>query len=287
MRPAPKRLRRAPSAGPTPAAPRHPAVAWTGGRVAASGGNASAVDAACRARARPGAAASAAAAGLACLLLGCSPSPAVGYFPLEAGHRWTYDVKTEWENNVVEHEPLVLSSHGSETIDGGAAFRRRSDSGVEYWLRSDDTGVYRVASKSDLDAEPKPDAAPRYVLKAPLAVGSQWQATTTAYLLQRRADFPRELRHSHPSIPMNYTIEAVGEALDTRAGRFADCLRVKGTAVVRVYADPVIGWRDIPLSTTEWYCNGVGLVRLVREEPANATFLTGGTLTMELVAWQP
>jgi hypothetical protein len=24
----------------------------------------------------------------------------------------------------------------------------------------------------------------------------------------------------------------------------------------------------------------------VREEPAQATFLTGGTLTMELVAWQ-
>jgi hypothetical protein len=35
-----------------------------------------------------------------------------------------------------------------------------------------------------------------------------------------------------------------------------------------------------------WYCEGVGLVRLVREEPAHATFLTGGTLTMELTAWQ-
>jgi hypothetical protein len=42
----------------------------------------------------------------------------------------------------------------------------------------------------------------------------------------------------------------------------------------------------MPLSTTEWYCNGVGLVRLVREEPAQATFLTGGTLTMELVSWR-
>jgi hypothetical protein len=221
-------------------------------------------------------------------LAGCGAAvPATGFFPLESGHRWTYDVTTEWENNVVEHEDLVLTTHGSDhRVEGGAAYRRRSDDGVDYWLRSDDSGIYRVASKSDLDAEPKPDAQRRYVLKAPLAAGSSWQATTTAYLLKRRAEFPREIRHTHPSIVMNYTIEAVGEQLRTRAGAFGNCLRVKGSAAVRVYADPVVGWRDMPLATTEWYCNGVGLVRLVREEPAQATFLTGGTLTMELVSWQ-
>ena len=91
---------------------------------------------------------------VAAALSGCGAAPpATGFFPLEAGHRWTYDVKTEWDNNVVEHEPLVLTTHGSETLaEGGAAFRRRSDSGVDYWLRRDDTGIYRVASKSDLDA---------------------------------------------------------------------------------------------------------------------------------------
>jgi hypothetical protein len=219
---------------------------------------------------------------------GCGASPpSTGFFPLEAGHRWTYDVKTEWDNNVVEHEPLVLTTHGSDSsVEGGAAFRRRSDSGVDYWLRRDDSGIYRVASKSDLDAEPKLDAQRRYVLKTPLAAGSTWQATTTAYLLKRRNEFPREIKHAHPSILMNYTIEALGEKVQTRADAFNDCLRVKGTAAVRVYADPVVGWRDMPLTTTEWYCDGIGLVRLVREEPAQATFLTGGTLTMELVAWQ-
>lgn len=216
---------------------------------------------------------------------GAAP-PASGHFPLEAGHRWTYDIKTEWENHTVEHEALTLSTHGRETIEGGAAWRRRSDSGVDYWLRSDDSGIYRVASKSDLDAEPRPDPQRRYVLKMPLAAGTMWQASTTAYLLKRRQEFPREIRHSHPSIPMMYTIESRGEALATRAGRFDDCVRVKGIAAVRVFADPVVGWRDMPLTTTEWYCSGVGLVRLVREEPAQSTFLTGGTLTMELQAWQ-
>jgi hypothetical protein len=226
--------------------------------------------------------------GLVVAFAGCgAAAPSTGFFPLEAGHRWTYDVKTEWDNNVVEHEPLVLTTHGSDSnVEGGAAFRRRSDSGVDYWLRRDDSGIYRVASKSDLDAEPKPDAQRRYVLKTPFAAGSTWQATTTAYLLKRRNEFPREIKHTHPSISMNYTIESIGEKVQTRAGAFNDCLRVKGTAAVRVYADPVVGWRDMPLVTTEWYCDGVGLVRVVREELAQATFLTGGTLTMELVAWQ-
>jgi hypothetical protein len=221
-------------------------------------------------------------------LAGCgAATPSSGFFPLESGHRWTYDMKTEWENNVVEHEALVLSTQGRDTlVEGGAAYRRHSDDGVDYWLRSDDTGIYRVASKSDLDAEPKLDAPRRYVLKAPLAAGSSWQASTTAYLLKRRAEFPREIRHTHPSITMTYTIEALGEKVQTRAGQFDNCLRVKGNAAARVYADAVVGWRDMPLTTTEWYCEGVGLVRLLREEPAQATFLTGGTLTMELVAWK-
>lgn len=223
-------------------------------------------------------------------LAACSaPPPDTNHFPLDAGHRWVYDVKTEWENNVVEHETRVLTTHGAESLEGtsGAkAFRRRSDSGVDYWLRADDTGIYRVAMKSDIDEEPKLDASKRYVLKTPLAVGTGWQSSTTAYLLQRRQEFPREIRHTHPNVPMTYTIEAVGEPLQTRAGKFNHCLRVKGVSTLRLYADPVVGWKDMSLQTTEWYCQGVGLVRLVREEPAQSTFLTGGTQTMELVAWQ-
>jgi hypothetical protein len=225
----------------------------------------------------------------ATLSVACSSAPSGSdHFPLEAGHRWTYDVKTEWENHVVEHEHQVMTSHGRESAEGldEAAFRRRSDSGVDYWLRRDASGTYRVASKSDLDAQARPDATRRYVLKQPLAVGTNWQATTTAYLLRRRSEFPPEIRHTHPQIPMNYTIAALGETVATRAGRFENCLRVDGEATVRLFADPVQGWRDLPLSTREWYCPGVGLVKLERQETAKSTFITGGVLTMELVQWQ-
>ena len=224
--------------------------------------------------------------GATVVLAGCSRPPTNELFPLDAGHRWVYDVTTELENNVVEHETLSFSSHGNEALADGAAFRRHGDSGVDYWLRSDDTGIYRVASKSDLDAEPQLDKPVRYVLKMPLAVGTSWQAPTTAYLLRRRQEFPPEIRHTHPGVPMTYVIDAVGQAVQTRVGSFSGCTRVKGTAVLKLFADPVVGWREMPLTTTEWYCPGVGLVKLERKEPANSTFLAGGTLTMDLTEWQ-
>ncbi len=221
------------------------------------------------------------------LLAACQGRPAGdSYFPLEAGHRWQYEVSTERDNGAEQRETLELSTLGEETIEGGPAWRRRSASGVDYWLRSDASGVFRVASKTDLEADPRPDPERRYVLKAPLAAGTEWQATTTAYVLERRADFPREIRHTHKPVTMTYTIEATGQTLDTRAGRFADCLLVQGRAAMRLYADPVVGWKDMPLSTTEWYCKGVGLARLVREEPASSNFLAGGKVTMELTQWQ-
>jgi hypothetical protein len=224
------------------------------------------------------------------LLAGCTGRPpADALFPLEAGHRWTYRVTTQSGEDASERESLTLRTLGAEDLpllDTKSAYRRRSDSGIDYWLRADETGIYRVASKTDIQAEPVLDKPLRFVLKAPYTVGTQWQATTTSYLLMRRSEFPREIRHSHPSISMNYQIEAMDDHVTTPAGPHTGCLRVKGVGSVRVYADPASGWRDMPLTTTEWYCKGVGLVKVQRDEPAQSAFLTGGTRTLELESWQ-
>lgn len=223
-------------------------------------------------------------------LVGChSGAPSSTYFPLDAGHRWTYSVTTQTDGGVIERETLEMRTLGasSDAVEGGRAWRRRSDSGIDYWLRADDTGIYRVASKNDLEEQPRQDKPQRFVLRAPFVQGTQWQASTTAYLLMRRNEFPREVRHKHPSIPMTFQIEAVDETVDVPAGRFTQCLRVRGRATLRLYADPVRGWRDMPLTTIEWYCRGVGLVRVQRDEPAEQlAYVTGGVRTLELASWQ-
>ena len=258
-----------------------------------------------------------AALALLAVLSGCGPSsPAGSYFPLEAGHQWTYRITQEWDNGSTEQERITLRTLGEDSVDvvpapavaaadeaerparpassasaaeprdAGRAWRRRSDSGVDYWLRSDATGIYRIATKYDLDPVASADPAPRFVLKMPLAVGTTWQAPTTAYLLRRRSEFPPEIRHSHPSLPMSYAIDALAQTVVTPAGTFKDCIRVKGQATVKLFSDGVQGWRDISLDTREWYCAGVGLVKLERDEPAQSTFLVGGRLKMELISWE-
>lgn len=208
------------------------------------------------------------------------------YFPLNPGRVWTYAERTTLERGATTLGEAVHRTLPAQDFDGSPSALRRSDSGMTYWLRRDDSGVYRVAAKSDLQAEPEADSPRRYVLKAPLQVGSSWQASTTAYLLQRTQEFPKEIRHTHPRIPMSYQIVAVGKSAEVAAGVFSDCIEVRGVAVVRLYADPVVGWRDMELITQETYCKGVGLVRLTRSEPANSNFLVGGSYSMELTSWQ-
>jgi hypothetical protein len=219
---------------------------------------------------------------------GCAPPepPSSELFPLEPGHRWTFNQTTELENGRIDSSWLVMRTLEEDEYAGQPAWRRRSDDGMDYWLRRDATGIYRVASKHELEQDVRKDPAPRYVLKEPLAVGTEWQAGTVAYLLERRQGFPPEIRHEAKDITMRYAIEALKETVSVPAGRFEGCLKVRGQAAVRLYVDGSSGWRDLPLTTREWYCPGPGLVRLERDEPAGSPLLIGGKLTLALHDWQ-
>lgn len=219
---------------------------------------------------------------------GCAERPAYdALFPLAAGHRWTYRVSTVIdEDGSTRRETIVLANRGAEPLDGEPAWRRRSDAGNEYWLRSDATGIYRVAARGPLDAAPRHDNPRRYVLRKPIAVGTTWEASTLPYVLERKNELPHALRHTLKPLPMVYRIDALDQRVDSPAGGFDGCVRVAGRAEVRLYVDALFQWRQIPLDTLEWYCPGVGLVRLERKEPSPTKFMVGGTVTMELVSWQ-
>ena len=228
-------------------------------------------------------------AALAVLLAaGCtSKHPTESLFPLEPGHRWTYSQVKDLEDGRNESATLVMVTLPTESYEGSTAFRRQSTDGVDYWLRRDETGVYRVASKYIFDEEPRKDPAPRYVLKEPLVKGTEWLTPASSYVLVRSQGYQLEIRHDEAApIQMRYVIEALGEKISTAAGDFEGCLRVQGKGSVRLYTDGSTGWKDMPLISTEWYCPGPGLVKLTREEPAQSAFLTGGKLTLELQEWE-
>jgi hypothetical protein len=223
----------------------------------------------------------------AILLSSCSKTDGDDFFPLQEGKSWTYRVTTELGEGIAPKiESLTLDTRGEQEVAGVKAMRRHSDSGLDYWLRSDDTGIYRVASKNALDATPKADEAPRYVLRKPYVVDATWQASTVAYILQRRNELPKEIRYTHKPVMMVYRIEALNQKVTTTAGSFDGCIKVQGEAKIKLYVDAQFAWRDIPLFSTEWYCPKVGLVRMERVETSPSKFILGGSMLLDLTYWQ-
>ena len=227
-----------------------------------------------------------AALAIAMWLSACSPgNSGASYYPLDEGRNWTYRVvKKLDEATDPDVHTLSFSMKGKETLESGPAQRRHSDEGIDYYLRSDESGIYRVASRNTLDVNPKADNPPRYVLKAPYIVGTQWQALTVPYVLQRRNEVPKEVRYTTKPIMMVYAIMELNQKVETPVGIFEGCIKVVGEAKIRLYVDAQFNWREIPLFTSEWYCPGTGLVKMERQETSPSKFMRGGSVTLELTS---
>jgi hypothetical protein len=221
-------------------------------------------------------------------LTACSPGGSEpSFYPLTEGRSWTYRVTKNLDDATEpDVDTLSFTMKGPQTLESGPAQRRHSSNGVDYFLRSDDQGIYRVASRDTLEVNPKTDNPPRFVLKKPFVVGTQWQATTMPYVLQRRNEFPKEVRYTTKPIMMVYAIAALEQKIETPAGAFDGCIKVLGEARIRLYVDAQFNWREIPLFSTEWYCPGVGLARVERVENSPSKFMRGGSQTLDLISYK-
>ena len=224
----------------------------------------------------------------AVLLSGCGlGSNDKSFYPLGEGRSWTYRVTKNIDETIEpDVDSLSFSMKGPQTLESGPAERRHSSNGADYFLRSDDSGIYRVGSRDTLQVDPKSDNPPRYVLKKPYVIGTQWQTSTMPYVLQRRNEFPKEVRYTTKPIMMVYAIVGLDQKIETPAGQFEGCIKVVGEAKIRLYVDAAFNWREIPLFSTEWYCPGVGLVKVERMETSPSRFMLGGTMTLDLVEFR-
>ena len=226
---------------------------------------------------------------LCVLVAGCKPGhDSTSYFPLAPGARWTYSVQTDAEGAPARQQQTI-SVLDERRYEGKPLFIRRSETagniGVEYWLRAQPDGIVRIAQRVDLEETATLDAAPRTVLKLPLAIGASWSAPTVPYTVMRKNEYPREVKYGR-GMPMAYTVEALEEKVTVPAGSFEHCARVVGRAELTLFTDPVRGFNKVPVTTTEWYCRGVGLVKLERVETLATMFYTGGKVVMELVEYK-
>ena len=205
------------------------------------------------------------------------------WFPLREGDQQTLAVQFSGDEARAP-EQWTLRVTAPTTFQDQPVSVRHHSAGVSYYLKVDEQGVRRIATRTDIDNEPTADAEPIWVLKAPYQVGTEWTTPTVPYLIQRRNEHPRDLKYTHKAL-MTWRIEAVDDRVQLADGStHQPCLRVVGEARLNLYTDPVNGFTDVPLISREWYCQRLGLVKFEREEKVPSGFLTGGVLR---AVWVP
>lgn len=215
------------------------------------------------------------------LLGGCGPEAGGPWFPLREGLQQRYGVTVQ-RGEGVTREVWTQTVGAPMTWHDETVWPRRHSAGVRFWLHDGPQGLRRVAVQADIDDAPIEDVEPLWVLRRPHAVGTEWRNLTVPYLLRRENEYPNDLRLTH-QLWMQWRIAAVDDAVDVAAGHFSPCMRVEGEGKLRLYVDPVKGFQDVPIVSTEWYCRGQGLVKWWRRETVSTGFFTGGEVHAELL----
>lgn len=215
---------------------------------------------------------------------GGTPSPA--YFPLEPGVRWAYAVH-EKNKGTDRRELLTLRNLEPVTRDDQRYARRIASDGNEYWLTVADNALLRNGVRRAIDREPVMDEHPHTVMQLPPAVGQAWELETRPFILERFEPFrERFTQDESKKIELRMQVVAADEKVEVPAGTFEHCIRVEGQGLLNVLADARIGASEVPVTHTEWYAPGVGLVKLVRTETLDTQQIVGGTVTMELLEFE-
>ena len=225
-----------------------------------------------------------------CLLTACgSDNPGTSYFPLDEGMSWEYKVTKDLgsERQIKRYSVTNMGAAKlADEYDGEPVFLRKNSDGTDYYILQDDTGSHRIAKRTIVENRPRFDAEERKILPGTkdLEVGRFWTVETQPYTL-RSVEF-----HSLPNpglkrFMMSKEITAIDVTVTVPAGTFENCIEVTGQGEISMYVDPRLGYQDILMTQKEWYAPGVGLVRLVREEPLDLPMFKGGKISFELVAF--
>ena len=218
----------------------------------------------------------------ACVLLAaCRNEPPQGYFPLERGLSWWYEVERVTPSERRESR-LQIINLGEREFEGRVYSVRKTNTGNFYYLQRHDDGIVRVSKRTIDEPRPRPGLQKRYVIKYPVKVGTDWSYQVEPHLLERPFETKRRTLKRWIDYEMEWRIEATDAKVETPAGRFEGCLHLRGTATIEVPRALSIARDKVTFTTDEWYAPDVGLVRLEHHELENSDQLFGGSITMAL-----
>lgn len=224
----------------------------------------------------------AAALGLSACDHGADPQ---SFYPLAPGLTWTYRVEIRLLGQQPQTSTRVMENVSRGDFAGEADVAiRRNENGARYYVVRREDGYYRVAVKSVVHHHPIMDQPATKILPLPAEPGLSWVEPAHTYMLGRARTFISE-NAPGDTVRLDYRIESTNAEVDVPAGRFSGCLKVVGKTSFHLGAGVGFLPSDVPIVQQEWYCRGVGLVRLERDEKVtnDARTITGGHLRMTLL----
>lgn len=208
---------------------------------------------------RPGGVLPRIAASLILLCAGACSHEDPDYFPLGGERTWKYQVQRTIRGEK-RSQKFIVASLPSVTLDGTTYFPlRRLDGRMELYEKSAG-GIFRVDEVLQSRA---------HVLPESFEPGVQWRIDSRILFLEVTGVFsPTFQERITSTIPLEFAVEAVDDSVEVAAGRFTQCLRVKGSGSMFAGStlESFMGIRFIKVEQTEWYAPGVGLLKRVRNE---------------------
>lgn len=211
-------------------------------------------------------------------------SDSENYFPLGKGLVLEY----AHEFALTGGEPIIskfsIENIGKKKFLGQQYKVRRTSNGTDYYLREDETGIFRYGKRTIVENKPRMDKLPRMVLPLPIPdkIGRSWSELTQSYTLHRILPNYEPPNKNIAYFHMTYSVVGLDEEVSVPAGRFKHCLLIEGQAQIDQFAGANEGTGELEITTREWYAPGIGMVKMERIEPLDGSVFKGGKVTMEL-----
>ena len=194
----------------------------------------------------------------ALLLLCACEGPAAGYFPVEPGHEWNYDVsRTMSPLQGLVTQKLIVRSLRPRIEGGNTYYPKIYANGRTYFYTRSTEGISRRLPGGD---------GVEQIIGVPLSEGTTWSSTARLQLF----DLPKKLEDGWNGLSrymtMDYTITSLDETVNVPAGHFSRCLRIDAVGFLDLPQRIMLGIRMIKVEQTQWYAPEVGLIKMTRRE---------------------
>ena len=202
------------------------------------------------------------------------------YFPLEKNKKWSYEVVITPEID----KPIVYKkinySIGKTKVKNEIYFPFLRENGSIYYYKKDKNGIYRNGLSFEKDNAINFHKKERLVLPNPISLGDKWEVDSKTYLILKR--YPYYDYRATTNFQIEYEIISKNQTVITPAGKFKNCLFVRGTGKTKFIGDSEIGTIEINISSEEWYAKGIGLIKSLRIEETDAD-LFGTTEMLQIL----